>query len=96
MTKVPRIQSVTVTCAIMTFTDSSVDSGTSNIIDRLRMIIALRECPQGETNPQIVRGIWLLEDALMTAGEHGGAQEVRRESLLRLEKYVQNIPVGSA
>ncbi|KAI8630636.1 hypothetical protein F5Y19DRAFT_483964 [Xylariaceae sp. FL1651] len=96
VTKVPRIQSVIVTCAIMTLADSSIDYGTADTVDRLRRIIALRECAKGETDPQVMREMWLLEDALMTAGEHEGAQEVRRESLRRLEKYVQNIPASSA
>lgn len=96
MMKVPRIHAVTVAGAIRTLMDPNLDSGISDTVDRIRMIVALREYAQGEADPQVVREMWLLEDALITAGEYREAQEVKRESLRRLEKYVQNIPVGSA
>jgi hypothetical protein len=96
MMKVPRIHAVIVACAIRTLMDPNLDSGISNTVDRIRMVVALREYAQGEADPQVVREMWLLEDALITAGEYREAQEVKRESLRRLEKYVQNIPIGSA
>ena len=63
-------------------------------VDRLRMAVALREYAKGEADPQVVREMWLLEDALVAAGEECEARRVRREALDRLERYVEDIPVA--
>lgn len=96
MVKVPRMHAIAVACTIRILMDFSTDSGISDAVERMRMIVALREYVQGEADPQVVRDMWLLEDALITAGEHREAQEVKRELLRRLEEYVKSIPVGSA
>jgi hypothetical protein len=101
--KVPRIHAVPVACVIMAAligevnivgAEDTVASSTS--IERLRMVVSLREYLQGEADPQVVRELWLLEDAFNTAGEHEQAQEAKRDSFRRLEIYLQNIPATSA
>ncbi|EPE32440.1 hypothetical protein GLAREA_07573 [Glarea lozoyensis ATCC 20868] len=103
--KAPRIQAVPVACVIMAASLMSevnivgaenTDASSTSIIERLRMVVSLREYLQGEADPQVVRELWLLEDAFNGAGEHEQAQEVKRESFRRLEIYVQNIPAMSA
>jgi hypothetical protein len=99
---VPRIYAGNVACAIRTLMDLNIESGggglgaSSDTVERIRAIVTLREYAQGETDPQVVREMWLLEDALIAAGEHGEAQEVGRDAYRRLENYVQDIPVVSA
>jgi len=68
----------------------------SDTVERIRSIVALSEHAYAETDPQVVREMWLLEDALVAAGEYGEAQEVGQNALCRLEKYIQDIPVDSA
>lgn len=94
--KVPRIHAITIACEIRVLMDFSTDSGISDTVDRIRTVLALREYAQGEVDPQVVREMWLLEDALITAGEYKQANEVKQEVLRRLYAYVQTIPVGSA
>ncbi len=101
--KVPRIHAVPVACVIMAALMGEVNivgaedtDASSTSIERLRMVVSLREYLQGEAGPQVVRELWLLEDAFNTAGEHEQAQEVKRDSFRRLEIYVQNIPATSA
>ena len=67
----------------------------SDTVERIRSIVALREYAHAETDPQVVREMWLLQDALVAAGEYVEAQEVGRTVFLRLEKYIQDIPVDS-
>lgn len=100
--QVPRIYAGNVACTIRTLMDLNIESGDSELspssdtVERIRAIVALREYAQGETDPQVVLEMWLLEDALVAAGEYGEAQEVGRDVYRRLEKYVQDIPIGSA
>ncbi|RFU35723.1 hypothetical protein B7463_g573, partial [Scytalidium lignicola] len=98
--KVPRIYAGNAACAIRALMDLNIESGgglgaSLDTIERIRSIVALREYAEGETNPQVMREMWLLEDALIAAGEYGEAQEVRQDVYRRLEMYVQDIPIGS-
>lgn len=94
--KVPRIHAIIIACTIRVLMDFNTDSGISDTVDRIRTVLALREYAQGEVDPQVVREMWLLEDALVTAGEYKQAKEVRQEVIRRLYAYLQTIPVGSA
>lgn len=96
MMKVPRFHAIIVACAIRILMDFNTDSGITDTVDRTRMIVALREYSQGEADPQVMREMWLLKDALISAGDYREAQEVQRELLRRVGNYVQTIPVGSA
>jgi hypothetical protein len=105
-TKVSRVQAGKVACAIRTLMDLSPEhSGDgdgdgpgplSDAVERIRSVVALREYAHAETDPQVVREMWLLEDALVAAGEYGEAEEVGQDAFCRLEKYIQDIPVDSA
>ena len=101
-TKVSRVQAGKVACAIRTLMDlSPEDSGDglvplSDAVERIRSVVALREYAHAETDPQVVREMWLLEDALVAAGEYEEAEEVGQDAFCRLEQYVQDIPVDSA
>jgi hypothetical protein len=101
-TRVPRVHAENVACAIRTLMDLNSEHGgdvlgaPSDAVERIRSIVALREYARGETDPQVVREMWLLKDALVAAGEYGEAQEVGQTAFRRLEKYIQDIPVDSA
>ena len=61
-------------------------------VERTRAIITLLEYARGETSPQVMQEMWLLEDALLAAGRYSEAAETRQSALHRLEIYVQDIP----
>ncbi|ORX94422.1 hypothetical protein BCR34DRAFT_608269 [Clohesyomyces aquaticus] len=67
-----------------------------NSVEQLRALVDLRVHCDGEEDPHVVRDMWLLQEALMVAGEHNEAQEVQRKAYLRIEKCVADIPVDSA
>ncbi|KAK4691714.1 hypothetical protein P7C71_g5343, partial [Lecanoromycetidae sp. Uapishka_2] len=102
MLKVPRISAANVACAIKILMDvhnQTSNSGlgvSSDNVERIRTLVALREYAHGETDPHVIRELWMLEDELIAAGESGEAEEVGRDAYRRLEKYLQEIPVGSA
>ncbi len=99
--KVPPVYAGHVACAIRTLMDLNVEFGNAGVgaswdtVEQIRVIVALREYAQGETDPQVVREMWLLQEALVGAGEYEKAQEVELDVFRRLEKYVQDIPVAS-
>lgn len=101
-TDVSRLQAGNVACAIRILVDLNVGySGDelrkpSDAVEQIRTIVALREYAQGETNPQVVREMCLLRDALVAAGKHAEAREVERDVYRRVEKYIRDIPVDSA
>lgn len=96
-----RLHAGSVACAIR----SSVDLNTEHhgdtlgeyldVVERHRAIVALRGYAEGETDPQVVQEMWLLQDALVAAGEYKEAQEVERDSFRRMEEYIQDIPIDS-
>ncbi|KAL9612769.1 MAG: hypothetical protein Q9167_002654 [Letrouitia subvulpina] len=100
--RVPRVYAGNVACAIKTLMDLRVPTGngglkaSSDNVERIRTLVALREYAHGETDPQVVREMWMLEDELMAAGESREAHEVGRDAYRRLETYLQEIPVSSA
>ena len=64
-------------------------------VKRIRSIVALRKYVYSETYPQVLREMWLLEDALAAAGEREQAEEVKQSVFLRLEKYIEDVPLDS-
>lgn len=82
--------------ALMSLNNGGGTGVSSETVEQIRTIVTLREYALGKTDPQVVRELWQLEDALITVGQFGKAQEVGREVYHRLERYVQDIPVGSA
>jgi hypothetical protein len=64
-------------------------------VRRLRDIISLREYGQDPTRPQIVNELWQLEDLLSQTGCITEANQVRRDSFERLERYIGDIPMNS-
>jgi hypothetical protein len=101
-TRVTRVHAGSVACAIRTLMDLNPEHGSDGLgapldaVEQIRSVVALREYADGETNPQVVREMWLLEDALVAAGEYGEAQEVGQNAFRRLEKYIQDIPADPA
>jgi len=99
-TNVSRVEAGKLACAIRTLMDLSPEHGGDglgtplNTVERIRSVVALREYAHTETDPQVVREMWLLEDALVAAGEYGEAQKVGQDAFCRLEKYIQDIPVN--
>ncbi|KAF2790138.1 hypothetical protein K505DRAFT_377733 [Melanomma pulvis-pyrius CBS 109.77] len=89
-------------CAIKALVDLKSEHGGHKLgayldaVERIRAIVALRGYAEGETDPQVVREMWLLQDALVAAGENGEAQEVEQDAYRRIEKYIQDIPIDSA
>jgi hypothetical protein len=100
-TKVPRFDAGNVACMIRAVVDLSNDQSGGdvgvfvNAVERIRAIVALCEYAEGETYPQVVRDMWLLQDALVAVGEHEEAKEVERDAFRRIERYIHDIPVAS-
>jgi hypothetical protein len=98
----PRFHAGNVACLIRTLVSlnteqSSGDFGAScDAIERLRTIVTLCAYAEGETYPQVVRDMWLLQDALAAAGEYVEAREVERDAYRRIEIYIQDIPAHLA
>lgn len=65
-------------------------------VERIRAVVTLRGYAEGQIHPQVVREMWLLQDALVAAGRHEEAQEVERDAYHRMKEYVEDIPVDSA
>ena len=65
-------------------------------VDRIQSLIALRQYASSDIDPQVIREMWLLEDALAVAGEHGKAQEVNQSVICRLEKYTLEVALDCA
>jgi hypothetical protein len=97
-----RLHAGHVACTIRTLVDLNTEHSGKRIeqildsVERIRTIVALRGYADGETDPQVVREMWQLQDALVAAGEYGQAQEVERDAYRRMEKYIQHIPIDSA
>lgn len=94
---VPRIHAGNVACVIRTLLDLSEAEGKNSpadVIERTRAIIALREYAHGETDPQVVRELFSLVDALVAAGECEEAERVEGEVRRRVERYIEEIPAG--
>ena len=97
-----RLHAGHVACTIRTLVDLNAEHSGNKIeqlldsIERIRAIVALREYSDGETDPRVVREMWLLQDALVAAGKYGEAHEVERDAYRRMEKYIENIPINSA
>jgi hypothetical protein len=67
-------------------------SDTDASISRLRDVIALREYGQSPIAPQVVYELRQLESLLCSRGRFVEADEVRRDSMQRLRRYVGDIP----
>ena len=96
-TKVSRSQAGNVACVVRALIDLNAEHGGDRVgalpdaVERIRSLVALREYAYGEIDPQVMREMWLLEDALAAAGERAKAQEVQQSVIRRLEKYTQDI-----
>lgn len=101
-TTVSRLQAGNLACAVGTLGDLRAERVDGDLrtspddIERIRTVVALRAYSEGETDPQVVREMWLLRDALMANSELEEAREVERDAYRRMEKYLQEIPVDSA
>jgi hypothetical protein len=101
MTNVPPIDTAPVASAIRTLIGLTERGGgisalPADKVELLRAIVTLRGYAEGDTDPQVVREMWLLQDALAAAGKHKEAQEVERDAYRRMEQYIADIPVDSA
>ncbi|CAM1504943.1 Fc.00g025340.m01.CDS01 [Cosmosporella sp. VM-42] len=101
MKTVPRIHAGNIACAIKTLLDLNsrrVGNGiriSLEVLEQARAIVALREYAESETNPQVMREMWLLQNALVAVGEYEEAQEVERDAFRRMESYIRDIPANS-
>ncbi|KAK0726724.1 hypothetical protein B0T26DRAFT_691513 [Lasiosphaeria miniovina] len=73
-------------------TDIVSEPSSGDVVDMMQAVVALREYSQGETDPQLVRDLWLLQDTLVAAGEKDEARLVGQDAYRRLEKYLEAIP----
>ena len=98
--KMSRGQAENLACAIRTSMDFKAERDgleeTLDTVRRLRSVVALREYASADTDPRVIREMWLLENALVAAGGHREALKVKQTAYRRLEDYVQDIPVNSA
>jgi hypothetical protein len=98
--RISRGQAANVACAVRISMDLNAEydrlEAPIDTVGRMRSVIALREYANAETDPRLIREMWLLEDALVAAGEHRKAFDVRQTVYRRLEEYVQDIPVNFA
>ncbi|CAM1505163.1 Fc.00g108000.m01.CDS01 [Cosmosporella sp. VM-42] len=62
-------------------------------IERMRTLITLREYGQNPTDPVVVHDLWELETLLLLEGHEDEAAEVARKGYVRLEEYVEDIPI---
>jgi hypothetical protein len=100
----PHLHAGNVACAIRTLVDLDTEAAGArrrrgellDAVERIRAVVALRGYARGETNPETVREMWLLRDALVAAAEYEEAEEVERDAYRRIEMYVRGIPSGSA
>ena len=99
--EVSRIHARHVACAIRTLVDLNTERDSdslrtaSDLVEQARSMVTLHDYAYGKTAPQTVQELWLLERALMAAGEHGEAREVGRTAFSRLETYIEDIPAHS-
>ncbi len=64
-------------------------------VGQIESIVALREYANADTDLQGIQEMWLLNDALIVAGNLQKALEVRQSAFCRLEKQFKDIPVDS-
>ena len=99
--RISRGQAGNVACAVRTSMDFNAGydghEACPDKVARMQSIVALRdyEYANNGTDPRAIREMWLLEDALVAAGEHQKAWEVKQRAYRRLEMYIQDIPVHS-
>jgi len=65
-------------------------------VERIRALVAMRVYASGTMDPQTIREMWLLQDALVTVGKYDEATEIEQEAQSRVEKYIQEIPISMA
>ncbi|KAI9705380.1 MAG: hypothetical protein M1820_005210 [Bogoriella megaspora] len=100
-TRVSHSQANNLACAIRVLIDINDEHSGDRIgvlpsaVERIQSVVALREYASSEMDPQVMREMWLLQDVLAAAGEHGKAQEVRQSLIHCLGKYTQDIPPHS-
>lgn len=97
--KVSRMQAGNIACAVRTSMDLTLNSkglqASLDTVEQIQSIVALREYANSETDPRTIREICLLEDALLAAGEHQKALEVKQTAHRRLEMYLLDVPAHS-
>lgn len=108
----PRIHLGNVACVIRTLVDidaakrgvkpSDNKSSTArvymdmDVVEQIRAVVDLRTQSDGPTDPQVVREMWLLQDALGAAGDAAEALKVEQDTYARIEQYVRDIPANAA
>ena len=98
--EVSRSQASNMACVLRALVDLSREHSNERqeaplgAVERIQSLIALREYACGEISPQVMREMWLLEDALSVAGKHEMAQEVGQKVIHRLEAYIQDVPLN--
>lgn len=112
LANMPRIHMGNVACVIRTLVDIDAakrgvkpeDNSQSttrvymdmDAVEQIRAVVDLRTQSDGATDPQVVREMWLLQEALGAAGDAAEALKVEQETYARIEQYVCDIPVDAA
>lgn len=98
--RISRGQAANVACAVRTSMDLNAEydglDAPGDTVGRMRSIVALREYASPSTDPRVIQEMWRLEDALVTAGEHQQALDVKQTAYRRLEEYIKDIPIHVA
>ena len=63
-------------------------------VERIRSLVTLRKYSSGEINPQVVRDMLLLQDALNALGQYQESQLVERDAHHRIELYISDVSVN--
>lgn len=98
--RVSRDEASSLACIVRALMDIDAEHGGNDIrtlpnaIERMRSLVALREYANGETDPQVIQEMWLLESVLIEGGHHEEAQRIRLSATRRLEKYTEDIPLN--
>ena len=65
------------------------------IVKQVRAVVELRSQADGRDDPQVLREMWLLQEALETAGNYDEARRVEQNVYARVGNYLQDIPVDA-
>ncbi|CAK7200206.1 hypothetical protein SEUCBS139899_002897 [Sporothrix eucalyptigena] len=74
--------------------EDGIDS--MGMVEQIRAVVHLRTQSDGPADPQVMREMWLLQDALEAIGEREEALLVEQEAYERVEMYVKDIPANAA
>ena len=88
--RISRGQAENVACAVRASIDLNAEydglEASFDTVGRMRSMVALREYASAETDPRVIREMWLLEDALAAVGEHQKCTGYRTNSVSAIRR----------